>query len=284
MTPTLTIIADNLAFVESPRWRNGRLWFSDFFDHAVKSVSPSGDLRNELEIDDHPSGLGWKPDGTLLIVSMTKRNILSWSGEGRASLWADISETASFHCNDMVVDKAGGAYVGNYGFDLSAHLADRGAAAVLAEHPTATLTYVSPQGIPRIVADEMHFPNGSIILPDQNILIVAETLAARLTAFDIEDDGSLSNRRIWAETGPYIPDGIALDAEGCIWIADPIGNACVRIREGGEVIQRITTEQPCYACEIGGLDGRTLFLLTADAFDHRQPPPTRTARIWATSL
>ena len=264
MARSTGVLADGIYFGEGPRWHEGRLWFSDFYAHAVKSVSLAGDLRTEFEIDDQPSGLGWAPDGSMLIVSMTKRQVLRRSIDGQISLHADLSRIADFHCNDMVVDAAGRAYVGNFGFDLDAAMVSRGVESVIADHPTAKLACVAPDGSVSVAADDMHFPNGPVITPDGKTLILGETLAGALTAFDIAADGTLSNRRLWASTWPRVPDGITLDAGGAIWIANPIAPECVRIAEGGEVLEVIETSQPCYACMLGGDDGKTLFMLTAE--------------------
>lgn len=276
----LQIIADNLGFPEAPRWHSNRLWFSDFYDREVKSVSPSGDIRVELKIEDQPSGLGWRPDGSLLVVSMKRRLVLSHRGNGQTQRWADLNHIATFHCNDMIVDDKGGAYVGNFGFDLDAALAARGPERVFADHATAKLAYISPDGNARVVAEDLHFPNGAVITPDDKTLIIAETLAGALTAFDIEADGSLSNRRVWASTLPRMPDGIALDADNGIWIANPLASECVRIGEGGEVLNVITTDRPCFACALGGEDGHMLFMLTAEAGGSS----ARRGRIWATRV
>jgi sugar lactone lactonase YvrE len=266
-------------FGEGPRWHDGRLWFSDFYAHAVKSVSPVGDLRTELEIDDQPSGLGWQPDGSLLIVSMTRRQLLKRTPDGAVSVHADLGHIATFHCNDMVVDSRGGAYVGNFGFNLDAEIGGRGIESVLADHPTAKLAYVSAEGDARVAAEGMHFPNGPVITPDGKTLIVGESLGACLTAFDIAPDGSLSNRRVWADLRPRVPDGIALDAEGAIWVANPIAPECVRVAEGGQVLEVIDTGQPCYACMLGGEDGRTLFMVTAASSDHERAAAEQTGKI-----
>ncbi|MGZ3403722.1 MAG: SMP-30/gluconolactonase/LRE family protein [Phenylobacterium sp.] len=261
------LLVEGLQFGEGPRWRDGRLWFSDFYAHTVCSVSPDGDLRTEVVIEDQPSGLGWTPDGSLLIVSMTKRQVLRRTAGGQIGVHADLGHIATFHCNDMVVDAAGGAYVGNFGFDLGAAIAARGVADVLANHVTAKLAYVAPDGQTRVAAEDMHFPNGSMITPDGKTLLVGETLAGVITAFDIGADGDLSNRRVWASTAPAIPDGACLDAQGAVWIANPSAPQCLRIAAGGEVLEIIETDQPCYACMLGGHDGRTLFMLTAAALD-----------------
>lgn len=257
------MLADSIYFGEGPRWRDGRLWFSDFYAHAVKSVSLAGDLRTEFEIDDQPSGLGWMPDGSMLIVSMTKRRVLRRATDGTIGVHADLSGIATFHCNDMVVDAVGRAYVGNFGLDLDAEIHARGPDSVIADHVKAALACVQADGSVSVAAPGMSFPNGPVITPDGKTLIVGETLGAVLTAFDIGADGSLSNRRVWAPTAPRLPDGICLDAEGAIWIANPIAPECVRIAEGGAVLEVIETGMPCFACMLGGDDGRSLFMLTA---------------------
>jgi sugar lactone lactonase YvrE len=257
------VLAEGIYFGEGPRWREGRLWFSDFYAKAVKSVSLAGDTRIEFTIDDRPSGLGWMPDGSMLIVSMTKRQILRRSPSGGIQLHADLGHVATFHCNDMVVDAKGVAFVGNFGFDLDAALTERGVESVLADHPAAKLARVAPDGSAEVAATDMHFPNGSVITPDGKTLIVGETLGACLTAFDIDDDGFLSGRRVWADIRPRVPDGICLDAKGAIWVANPIAPECALIAEGGAVLEVIETGDPCYACMLGGEDGRTLFMLTA---------------------
>ena len=279
MGRTTQVLTGGIYFGEGPRWRDGRLWFSDFYAHAVKSVSLAGDLRTEFEIDDQPSGLGWRPDGSMLIVSMTKRQVLRRAADGAITVHADLSHIATFHCNDMVVDSGGGAYVGNFGFNLDAEIEARGVPSVLADHPTAKLAYVAPDGQTRIVAEDMHFPNGPVITPDGKTLILGETLAGVLTAFDIGENGDLSNRRVWASTSPRVPDGIALDAAGAIWVANPIAPECVRIAQGGEVLEVIKTDQPCYACMLGGDDGKTLFMVTASSSDHHQAAASQTGKI-----
>lgn len=284
MGRTTRILTEGIYFGEGPRWRDGRLWFSDFYAHAVKSVSLAGDLRTEVEIDDQPSGLGWMPDGSLLIVAQIKRQLLRRFPDGRIAVHAELGHIADFHCNDMVVDSRGGAYVGNFGFDLDAAIHARGVESVIADHPTAKLAYVSPTGDTRVAAEDLHFPNGPVITPDGRTLILGETLGGVLTAFDIGADGALSNRRVWAQTWPRVPDGIALDAEGAIWIANPIAPECARIAEGGEVLEVVETGQPCFACMLGGDDGRTLFMLTAASSDHEAAAAKQTGRILVTEV
>ncbi len=279
MGRTTRVLTEGIYFGEGPRWRDGRLWFSDFYAHAVKSVSLAGDLRTEVEIDDQPSGLGWMPDGSLLIVAQIKRQLLRRFPDGRIAVHAELGHIADFHCNDMVVDSRGGAYVGNFGFDLDAAIHARGVESVIAQHPTARLAYVTPEGEAKVAAEDLHFPNGPVITPDGRTLILGETLGGVLTAFDIAPDGGLSNRRVWAQTWPRVPDGIALDADGAIWIANPIAPECARIAAGGEVLEVVETGQPCFACMLGGDDGQTLFMLTAASSDHEAAAAKQTGRI-----
>lgn len=256
------VLAEGLYFGEGPRWHEGRLWFSDFYDHAVKSIDASGSIRTELEIDDQPSGLGWLPDGRMLVVAMHRMQVLRVDPDG-VKVHADLSGVAAYHANDMVVDRSGRAYVGNFGFALDDALKTRGVDSVIADHPTAKLARVDPDGRVHVAAADMHFPNGCVITSDGRTLIAAETLAMRLTAFDIGSDGSLANRRVWATLGMRAPDGICLDANGHVWIANAIAPECLLVAPGGEVVATVQTEQPCFACMLGGADRRTLYMMTA---------------------
>jgi sugar lactone lactonase YvrE len=241
---------DRLAFPESPRWHDGALWFSDFYTHRVQRVTMDGRCETVVSVPGQPSGLGWLPDGRLLVVSMTDRRLLRLDGQTLTEV-ADLSTLAPFHCNDMVVDAKGRAYVGNFGFDLAAR-----------ETPRSTgLILVLPDGQARVVAQDLHFPNGAVITPDGRTLIIGESYASRLTAFDIAQDGSLSGRRVWATLVKATPDGICMDAEGAIWLASPISREVIRVREGGEVTHRIPTPGQALACMLGGLDRCTLFVL-----------------------
>ena len=205
MAKRASLLLDGLYFGEGPRWHDGELWFSDFYDHAVKAVTPSGAVRTVVELPGgQPSGLGWLPDGQLLVVSMLDQRLLRLEPGGLVE-HADLSGIATFHCNDMVVDGLGRAYVGNFGFDLDRELAARGVESVLADHVTAKLARVDPDGSVHVAASDMHFPNGSVITPDGRTLIVAETLGLRLTAFTIADDGTLHDRRVWADLGFRVP-------------------------------------------------------------------------------
>jgi sugar lactone lactonase YvrE len=263
------IIFEGLYFGEGPRWRDGRLWLSDFYAHAVFSMDPAGNIRTELELDDQPSGLGWLPDGRLLVVAMQAMKVLRLDEDGLAE-HADVSSLSRHLCNDMVVDGQGRAWVGNFGFDLDETVRRVGPEEMFANHPTTNLVRVDPDGSVHLAADGMHFPNGSVVTPDGRTLIVAETMALRLTAFDIDTDGSLSNRRVWAPLETKAPDGICLDLDGNIWVANPMAPECVLIAPGGEVLQTVETSQPCYACMLGGVEGRTLYTITAPSAEHTQ--------------
>jgi sugar lactone lactonase YvrE len=282
MTDT-TVVAEGLYFGEGPRWHAGRLWFSDFYDHAVKSVGDDRVVRTELQLDDQPSGLGWLPDGRLLVVSMHRRQVLRLDPDG-IRVHADLGALATFHCNDMVVDRQGRAYVGNFGFDLDQALAARGVQGVLVDHPTAVLARVDPDGSVHAACTDLHFPNGSVITADGRSLIVAETLALRLSAFDVAPDGSLSNQRVWAAVGMRAPDGICLDANGHVWIANAIAPECVLFAPGGAVVATVATDQPCFACALGGADGRTLYMLTAPSSVSHVARASRQGRILATRV
>lgn len=266
MKHNLRTLATGIHFGEGPRWRNGRLWFSDFYAHRVCSVDLAGDLRTELEMDGQPSGLGWMPDGSLLVVRMELRQVWRRWPDGRFALHADLAAHSAFLCNDMVVDSEGRAYVGNFGFDLDAALADRGPAGVMADHATTVLALVQPDGSVSDAApgERFSFPNGMVIKPDGMTLVVAETFGGRLSILDIGADGTLSNRRTFAPTLPRLPDGICLDASGAVWIANPAAPECALIAPGGEVLDSVETGGlNCYACMLGGPTGRHLFMLVA---------------------
>jgi sugar lactone lactonase YvrE len=250
---------DGLRFGEAPRWHEGRLWYSDFYERAVSSVDQQGNRRREVEVEDQPSGLGWLPDGRLLVVSMIDRRVLRREHDGSLVPHGGLLPWATFHANDMVVSADGRAYVGNFGFDLDAWM-EGGARE---SPPTTSLVVVDPDGAAREAAGDMAFPNGSVLFPDGRTLVVAESLAGRLSAFDVAEDGSLSGRRVWAPLERCAPDGICLDAEGCIWVANSVRNECIRVARDGEVRRRVETPMPCYACMLGGHDRRTLYCLVA---------------------
>jgi sugar lactone lactonase YvrE len=252
-----TVLLGGLGFAEGPRWHEGRLWFSDMGAGHVVAVDLDGRAEVVVEVTGRPSGLGWLPDGRMLVVSMGGRRLLRREAGGELVEHADLGGLASFDCNDMVVDGRGRAYVGNAGFDLSVR--------PLQVRP-AEVVLVTPQGDARVVDDEVVFPNGSVVTPDGSTLIVAETFGQRLTAFTIAEDGSLTDRRPFALLDGVAPDGICLDAEGAVWVADATGATCLRVREGGDVVDRVDTGRGCFACMLGGPERRTLFLLTAEGF------------------
>jgi sugar lactone lactonase YvrE len=254
------------------------LWFSDFFDYAVKTVDLAGHVEVKISLSDRPSGLGWMPDGSMLIVSMTARSVLRLQA-GNLAVHADLSSIATWHCNDMVVDSVGRAYVGNFGFDLETAEANGTLDEVVAAHDGATLIRVDPDGSVHAAAEGLMFPNGTVITPDGRTMIVAETFGRRLTAFDIDGDGSLSNRRVWADLGRRLPDGICLDDDGAIWVANPVASECFRVVEGGEVVDVVETDNRCFACMLGGPDRRTLFMLTSRFSSAVEAAPRRTGNV-----
>ena len=253
MSSTPTVLVDQLAFPECPRWHGGKLWFSDFQTRRVSRLDPeTGAIEVIVEVPNRPAGLGWRPDGRMLVVSMNDRRLLSHDADGLHEV-ADLASLATFNCNDMVVDRLGRAYIGHMGFDVVQR----------APFKPSVLILVDEHGNARAVAEDLAFPNGMAMTPDGRTLIVAETYASRLTAFDVRPDGGLENRRVWAELQDARPDGICLDAEGAVWYACPQNRAVIRVREGGEVTDRIPVATNAYACELGGADRRTLFICTA---------------------
>jgi sugar lactone lactonase YvrE len=265
-----TRLVEGLAFGEGPRWRDGRLWFSDMHAECVKTVDLGGRVEQVVKVPGRPSGLGFLPDGRLLVVSMLDRRLLRLDPGGLAQV-ADLSALASYHCNDLVVDARGRAYVGHFGGDHGANLPPP---------PLADLILVEPDGRARYAARELAFPNGAVITPDGATLIVAESFARRLSAFDIAPDGSLSKRRVWAPLpeGVY-PDGICLDAEGAVWVAGTVARAALRVRQGGAVVDRVGVSALAIACMLGGPDGRTLFVCSADSTEPDACRASRSARI-----
>ncbi len=249
-----------LYFGECPRWHEGRLWYSDFFDHAISSVAPDGERRVEVDYDGEPAGLGWLPDGRLLFASRLDRVIMRREPDGSLVQHGDLKPWATWNANDMVVAANGQAYAGNFGFDLDG-LYD-GTTEPSAIVPTS-LIRVDPDGTSSEAASEIAFPNGTVITDDGRTLIIAESFGGKLTAFDRADDGSLSNRRDFAVLPGIAPDGICLCADGSVWVANALGAECVRVAEGGAVLERVVTSMNCYACMLGDDDRLTLYLVTA---------------------
>lgn len=267
MASSLHVLADGFAFLEGPRWHEGRLWASDMHGDRVVAVDLDGRIETIIEMH-QPSGLGWLPDGRLLVVSMVDRTVRRIEG-GTAVLHADLTPFASFHANDMVVDADGRAYVGNFGYDF-----ETGAPPV-----TTTLALVQPDGRASAAATDLAFPNGVVITPDGGTLIIAETFGHCLTAFDRAVDGCLSNRRVWADLGTIFPDGICLDAALGVWVASPMSNEVVRVTAGGTITDRIPASQHVIACALGGTDRRTLLLCTAPAIAAAAAQAKRGGRI-----
>lgn len=264
-------LIDGVNFGEGPRWHDGELWYADFYQRRVYSVTTAGVRTTRLEVDDQPSGMGWMPDGSLLVVGMTKRQVLRAApGSTELVVHADLSEMAPWHCNDMVVDAAGNAYVGNFGFDL-----DGGA-----EWISTDLILVRADGSAEVAAPELFFPNGSVITADGSTLIVGETMGARYTAFPINADATLGESRVWAEVPGTAPDGCSQDREGGIWFADAVGKQVVRVEEGGTITHQVPTPQPTFACQLGGADGATLFVLTAKTAKPDGASAAATGAIW----
>jgi sugar lactone lactonase YvrE len=287
----LRLLVDGGTFFEGPRWHEGSWYASDFRHNRVISIDP-GSRRWETVMEvEVPSGLGWLPDGSLLAVSMTGHAVWRRDPAGAVSMHADLRDYSRGEANDMVVDIVGRAYVGNYGFDLAA-----------GENPVgATLLLVDPHGTVTPAADGLLFPNGSMITPDGGTLIVAETIGARFSAFTIGADGSLSERRIYAQVAPtpelttleatlagvaFAPDGATLDAEGCIWAGDSLHHRAARISRSGEILEEIPApdDRVFYGAMLGGEDGRTLLLTAAPDWREARPEGELASELYTTRV
>lgn len=289
MTYAMTTVAGGFSFTEAPRWHDGRLWFSDFYTSRVHSMLEDGtDARVEAVVEQQPSGLGWLPDGRLLVVSMRDRRILRREADGRLVTHADLSGHATGHVNDMAVDAEGRAYVGNFGFDLMGG----------APLSTAALHRVDPDGTVTEVADDLWFPNGIAFTPGGRML-VNETFGNRVTAFDVTPDGRLTGRREWARFGPLptardvagaiaqldvAPDGSCADPGGALWIADATGGRAIRVVEGGRITDEVRPGTNVYACALGGASGRTLFACVAPDFYEHARREAREGAVLAVAL
>jgi sugar lactone lactonase YvrE len=286
-----TTLVGGGAYFEGPRWHDGRWWVSDMYRHAVFTVSTDGREEQVLSVEGQPSGLGWMPDGSLLVVSMRDHRILRRDPAGRVTLHADLSQVCTGLLNDLVVDAAGRAWVGDFGFDLMAF-----------DDPVATsLKRVDPDGTVTVVAEDLLFPNGTVITGDGTTLIVGETLGNRYTSFTIGANGLLRDRGVWASLGPAVTigpatetliqlrvavDGCTLDAESHIWAADGIGGRCVRIARGGEIVDEIRPPGGLgvFACMLGGPDGRTLLLSCAPDYFEANRREAREAVLLTTAV
>jgi sugar lactone lactonase YvrE len=246
------VLLGGLVFCEQPRWHGDRLWFSDWGTQEVIAVDLDGESEVVLRGDSFPLCVDWLPDGRMLVVAARQGLLLRRQPDGSLQTHGDLGTVSQPPAgNELVVDGRGNAYINGGGFDLMAG----------EDFATGVVALVAADGSAREVADGLAFPNGMLIMPGDQTLIVAESYARRLTAFDIAADGSLINRRIWAELGDGVPDGICADADEAVWYADVPNKRCVRVREGGEVLQTIELDRGCFACALGGPDGRTLFML-----------------------
>ncbi len=287
---TLTPLFEGGNYFECPRWHENRWWASDFYRHAVFSYDAGGGERLEMEVEAQPSGLGWMPDGDMLVVSMKDRRVLRRRADGTVTTHADLSELTTGHANDMIVDAQGGAYVGNFGFDLMGG----------GTPETASIVRIDPDGTATVAAEDLWFPNGMVIT-DDGTLIVAETFAARLAAFDIQADGSLDGGRVWAQVQPspeagdidamlsavtFAPDGCALDAEGHVWAANALGGPICRVAPGGQIVDEIAVPDglDVFACGLGGPDGRTLVACAAPDFHEEARAAAREAVLLSTTV
>jgi sugar lactone lactonase YvrE len=284
MSREISPVVTDMAYLECPRWHDQRIWFSDFYTYRVYSAAEDGsDLRVEAEVPQQPSGLGWLPDGRLLIVSMRDARVLRREPDGTLVCHADVSEHVNGLLNDMVVDSRGRAFVGEFGFDLMGG----------ADLEPGVLLRVDPDGTVTKAAGDIWFPNGSVITPD-GTLLVCETFGNRVSAFDIAADGTLANRRTWAKFGELptdrelgkmlaqvviAPDGCCLDADTALWVADGLGGRVIRVRAGGEITEEIQAGTGVFACMLGGSDGRTLFICTAPDFAEQARKAAREASL-----
>ncbi len=247
-----TLLA-GLGFGESPRWHDGQLWFCNWGRQEIVAVDDKGKSEVMVRVSTSlPFSIDWLPDGRLLVVSGRERLLLRREPNGSLVTHADLRQLIEQNCNEIVVDGRGYAYVNGSGFDRPG------------QKPSGVIAVVEPDGSVRQVADGLTFPNGMAVTPDNSTLIVAESQANRLTAFAIAPDGSLSNRRVWADLGNGVPDGICIDADLAVWYADVPNKRCVRVRERGEVLQTINLDRGCFALMLGGADKKTLFIVAAE--------------------
>lgn len=274
MNPPPTVLLDGLALPECPRWHDGRLWFSDMHDGRIWAMAEEGQAEPVASVVDQPGGLGWLPDGRLVVVSMLGRKLLRHDGDGFVEV-CDLSRFADHPWNDMAVTADGRAYIGNYGYDV-----DRGD-----EPAGACVVCVEPDGEAWVVAEQLLFPNGTAVVrrpgrPDA--LLVAETFGQRISAYDLQADGSLANPRVWADLRPNVADGMCVDAEGAVWVADPVQNGVMRVVEGAGAVEWLSTgDRSAFACALGGSDGRTLYVCTGESTNPAKTLVNRSGRIEA---
>jgi sugar lactone lactonase YvrE len=256
--PEVKTLLTGLAFGESPRWHEDRLWVSNWGTQEIIALDPDGQSEVIVRVPTTlPYSIDWLPDGRLLVVSGQERLVLCMEADGSLVTHADLTGLSDHGFNEIVVDGRGAIYV-------------NGGGPMGGEGPAGMVVLITPDGSARQVAGGIAFPNGMAVTPDNTTLIVADSWARRLTAFDIAADGSLSTGRVWADLGDGAPDGICIDAEAAVWYADVPNKRCVRVREGGEVLQTVDFDRGCFACMLGGADGRTLFVTAAEwrGFEH----------------
>jgi sugar lactone lactonase YvrE len=273
---TFETLATGGGFFEGPRWHDGRWWVSDFYRHTVFAIDPNGTSEEVMTVAGQPSGLGWLPDGSMLVVSMTDQRVLRRAPDGTVDVYADIAEHCGGFANDLVVDGAGHTYVGNFGFDLMGGGAPQ----------AANIVHIAPGGAVDVAAGDLMFPNGAVVTPDGSTLVVGETTGGRYTAFTLGESGALTDRREWAAVPGVAPDGCTLDAEGCIWAADALANRLVRVAEGKGVIEEVPAPDGLgvYACMLGGPAGTTLLACVApDYFEHNRSA-AREAKLVTTTV
>jgi sugar lactone lactonase YvrE len=255
--PEMHTLLTCLAFGESPRWHNGRLWFADWGAQEIIALNLEGksEVIVKVSFPSFPMCFDWLPNGQLLIVSSRDGLLLRMESGSSLVTHADLSSLSKkgFPWNEIVIDGRGNAYINNQGFDFPG-----------GEFAPGTIALLTPDGTTRQVADGIAFPNGMAVTPDNKTLIIAESYGKKLTALDIAADGSLSNQRVWADLGDGVPDGICIDAENAVWYGDVPNKRCVRVREGGEVLQTIDLDRGCFACMLGGADNRTLFMIATE--------------------
>ena len=250
--PETKTLMTGILFGEQPRWHENRLWFSDWGPPEVIAVDLQGNHEVMLQAPAFPCCVDWLADGRLLMVSAREGRLVRQEPDGSIVTHGDLTRASMPPAgNELVVDGRDNAYVNGGGFNL------------MTGEPFApgVVVLVTPAGSARQAAGGIAFPNGMLVTPDNSTLIVAESYGRKLTAFDIEQDGTLSNRRVWADLGEGVPDGICLDTENAVWYADVPNRCCVRVREGGEVLQKIELDRGCFACALGGPDRRTLFMM-----------------------
>ena len=287
---SLEVVVDGFHYLEGPRWHQGALWFVDFYTQGVYRVNEDGVAEKRVHIEQQPSGLGWLPDGRMLIVSMKDRKVMRLEENGELVVHADIWQHCAGHANDMVVAPNGDAYVGNFGFDLMGG----------ADYKSAGLVLVKPDGSSQLVAEGLAFANGMVISADKKTLIVNELFGNKISQFAIHEDGTLGDKRDFASFGDLgeepnlgvrignakiLPDGLALDAEGAVWIADTLNQRAVRIAEGGEILDTIdTAPEGVFAVALGGVEGHTLFMCAAPDWDEASRKAETKGRMLAATV